>query len=64
MLSLPGPIVSAAWLSEHAGHPDLRIVDLRWALSGPGGREQYASGHIPGAIFLDLDPLILNFLAN
>ena len=28
MLTLPGPIVSAAWLLEHATHPDLRIVAL------------------------------------
>ena len=55
MLTLPGPIVSAAWLLEHAAHPDLRIVDLRWSLGGPPGRDLYAAGHIPGAIFLDLD---------
>lgn len=55
MLILPGPIVSAAWVSEHAAHPDLRIVDLRWSLAGPPGHELYAAGHIPGAIFLDLD---------
>lgn len=55
MLTLPGPIVSAAWLVEHAAHPDLRIVDLRWSLTGPPGRELYAAGHIPGAVFLDLD---------
>jgi thiosulfate/3-mercaptopyruvate sulfurtransferase len=55
VLSLPGPIVSAAWLREHAAHPDLRIVDVRWSLGGPAGRELYAAGHIPGAIFVDLD---------
>jgi len=55
VLTLPGPIVSAAWLLEHATHPDLRIVDLRWSLGGPPGRDLYAVGHIPGAIFLDLD---------
>lgn len=55
MLTLPGPIVSAAWLLEHAAHPDLRIADLRWSLGGPPGRDRYAAGHIPGAIFLDLD---------
>lgn len=55
MLTLPGPIVSAAWLLEHATHRDLRIVDLRWSLTGPPGRDRYAAGHIPAAIFLDLD---------
>lgn len=55
VLTLPGPIVTAAWLREHAAHPDLRIVDLRWSLTGPPGRDRYLAGHIPGAIFLDLD---------
>jgi thiosulfate/3-mercaptopyruvate sulfurtransferase len=32
------------------------IVDLRWYLGRPGaGHEAYLEGHIPGAIFLDLD---------
>lgn len=55
MPTLPGPLVTAAWLREHATHRPLRIVDLRWSLTPPPGRERYESGHIPGAIFLDLD---------
>ncbi len=36
--------------------PSLRVVDVRWLLGTPGrGRESYDEGHIPGAIFLDLD---------
>ena len=37
--------------------PDqVRIVDVRWVLGAPGrGREAYEAGHIPGAIFLDVD---------
>ena len=32
------------------------IVDLRWYLGKPGaGRAAYLEGHLPGAIFLDLD---------
>ena len=32
------------------------VVDLRWYLGKPGaGRAAYDAGHIPGAIFLDLD---------
>jgi thiosulfate/3-mercaptopyruvate sulfurtransferase len=53
--TLPGPLVSAAWLREHATHRPLRIVDLRWSLTPPNGRKRHASGHLPGAIFLDLD---------
>ncbi len=55
MPTLPGPIVTAAWLGQHATHRPLRIVDLRWSLTPPSGRERYHSGHLPGAIFLDLD---------
>lgn len=34
----------------------MRVVDLRWVLGAPGrGCEAYDAGHIPGAIFLDLD---------
>jgi thiosulfate/3-mercaptopyruvate sulfurtransferase len=49
------PIVDVAWLaSQRPGA--VRIVDLRWTLSGkPSGREKYEGGHIPGAVFVDLD---------
>jgi thiosulfate/3-mercaptopyruvate sulfurtransferase len=55
VLELPGPLVDLAWLRAHLDDPQLRIVDVRWALSGPPGRELYAAGHIPGAAFLDAD---------
>jgi thiosulfate/3-mercaptopyruvate sulfurtransferase len=50
-----GPLVSADWLRRNHGAPDLRIVDLRWYLDGRSGRDAYAAGHIPGAVFVDLD---------
>ena len=28
---------------------------MRWSLRGPPGRDRYADGHIPGAVFLDAD---------
>jgi thiosulfate/3-mercaptopyruvate sulfurtransferase len=31
------------------------VLDVRWALGGPPGRDEYARGHIPGAVFVDLD---------
>lgn len=55
MLTLPGPIVSVAWLADQLDHPDLRVADVRWALAGPPGREQYEDGHLPGAVFLDAE---------
>lgn len=36
--------------------PDLRIADTRFDLKAPGeGRRAYAEGHLPGAIYFDLD---------
>jgi thiosulfate/3-mercaptopyruvate sulfurtransferase len=49
-----GPLVSAEWLREHLGDPDLRIIDLRWYLDGRSGLDAFHAGHIPGARFMDL----------
>jgi thiosulfate/3-mercaptopyruvate sulfurtransferase len=50
------PIVSPEALRGDLARADLRIVDVRWVLGSPGaGQAAYAAGHIPGAIFLDLD---------
>jgi thiosulfate/3-mercaptopyruvate sulfurtransferase len=48
-----GPLVSGDWL---AAHPDeVRVVDTRWYLDGRSGLEAYRSGHLPGAVWLDID---------
>ena len=31
------------------------LLDVRWRLGGPPGRELYQAGHVPGAVFVDLD---------
>jgi thiosulfate/3-mercaptopyruvate sulfurtransferase len=31
------------------------VLDVRWSLAGPPGRSVYAEGHIPGAVYVDLD---------
>ncbi len=31
------------------------LLDVRWELGGPPGRDLYLEGHIPGAAFIDLD---------
>ncbi len=33
----------------------LVLLDVRWKLGGPPGREDYLSGHLPGAVFVGLD---------
>src|SRR5438270_11064382 len=50
-----GPIVSAEWLRRHVPDAALRIIDIRWYLDGRSGKAAYDSGHIPGAVFVDLD---------
>lgn len=31
------------------------VLDIRWRLDAPDGREAYRSGHIPGAVYVSLD---------
>ena len=39
---------------ELADRPADVLLDVRWALGDPHGREQYLAGHLPGAVFVDL----------
>ena len=51
-------LISVDELSDRLAMDDpfLRVVDVRWYLNRPGaGRAAYDAGHIPGALFLDLD---------
>jgi thiosulfate/3-mercaptopyruvate sulfurtransferase len=50
-------LVNVEWLAGHASEADLRLCDVRWYLptSGRRGSEEYARGHVPGAVFIDLD---------
>src|SRR2546423_14403312 len=50
-----GPLVDAAWLHEHLGDPDVRLIDFRWYLQRRVGRDEYLRGHIPGAVFVALE---------
>lgn len=50
-----GPLITGAWLAEHRNDPDLRIIDFRWYLDSRSGRAAYDAGHVPGAVFVDLD---------
>ncbi len=50
------PLVSQDWLAARLEEPRLRVVDCRFTLGDPlAGRAAYEAGHIPGAVFLDLD---------
>jgi thiosulfate/3-mercaptopyruvate sulfurtransferase len=52
----PFPLVSADDLLAAIGDPALRLADVRWFLGDPErGRREYGQGHLPGAVFVDLD---------
>jgi len=55
LLVPPGPLVDVPWLAAHAGDSRVRVVDCRWYLGGRRGADEYARGHIPGAVHLDVD---------
>jgi len=47
------PIVDAAWLAAHLD--SVVPADVRWYLDGRPGRAEYDRGHLPGAVFVELD---------
>ncbi|WP_213133613.1 3-mercaptopyruvate sulfurtransferase [Citrobacter sp. FP75] len=52
--------VAADWLVEHIDDPEIQIIDARMAPPGQEGRdvgEEYRAGHIPGAVFFDIEAL-------
>lgn len=50
------PLISVSDLKTRIDDPGVRIADVRWYLNEPGrGRREYEGGHLPGAIFIDLD---------
>jgi thiosulfate/3-mercaptopyruvate sulfurtransferase len=49
-------LVDAAGLAAELASPAPPVVlDVRWRLGGPPGVESYMAGHIPGAVFVDLN---------
>ena len=38
-----------------AGGRPPTLLDVRWRLVGPPGRDDYVAAHLPGAVFVDLD---------
>jgi thiosulfate/3-mercaptopyruvate sulfurtransferase len=48
-----GPVVDAAWTAAHRS--EVVLADVRWYLDGSPGRTAYDAGHLPGAVFVDLE---------
>jgi thiosulfate/3-mercaptopyruvate sulfurtransferase len=54
LLAGGSPLVSGEWLRAHLD--EVRVVDVRWYLDpGRSGLDEYRAGHIPGAVWLDVD---------
>ncbi|WUD69788.1 sulfurtransferase [Nocardia sp. NBC_00508] len=48
-------MISPGELREALADKRLRLLDVRWALGDPDGPQHYLDGHIPGAVFVDLE---------
>ncbi len=49
------PVITSRELAALLTSPEPPVVaDVRWSLTGPG-RADYEAGHLPGAVFLDVD---------
>jgi thiosulfate/3-mercaptopyruvate sulfurtransferase len=47
------PYIGAEELAEAL--PNVTVLDARWRLIGAPGRDDYEAGHLPGAVFVDVD---------
>jgi thiosulfate/3-mercaptopyruvate sulfurtransferase len=52
MLAVMPPVVDATFLDEH---PEVVLADVRWYLDGRDGRAAFEAGHLPGAVWVDLE---------
>ena len=53
------PLVSAEWLLDNISAPDIRVIDASyypaWTAEAGAGQAAYSRGHIPGAVYFDID---------
>jgi thiosulfate/3-mercaptopyruvate sulfurtransferase len=53
---MPSPLISATELAHLLRERrTVRLLDVRWRLDEPEGRPAYLEGHLPGAVYVDLD---------
>jgi thiosulfate/3-mercaptopyruvate sulfurtransferase len=50
------PFVPPDWVADRLGQ--LVLADVRWSLDGTEGRASYLRGHLPGAVFVDLETVL------
>jgi thiosulfate/3-mercaptopyruvate sulfurtransferase len=55
-LPVPPVLITAGELAKQLESADPPVLlDVRWALGDPHGHQHYLDGHIPGAVYVDLD---------
>lgn len=50
---MASPLISAAELADVLG--SVTVLDVRYRMGGPGGLAEFTRGHVPGAVYVDLD---------
>ncbi len=50
----PELLVDTAWIQEHASDETVRLIDVS------GNQEDYAAGHIPGAVYISVGAEMTN----
>jgi len=48
-------ITASELAAKLAAHEQVAILDVRWQLAEPDGRDAFERGHIPGAVYLSLE---------
>jgi thiosulfate/3-mercaptopyruvate sulfurtransferase len=52
----PSPLIDAdELLARLSSDEPVALLDIRWRLGGPPGREEYERGHLPSAVYVDLE---------
>lgn len=52
----PSPLIDAPDLAARLdGEDPPTLLDIRWSLARPDGRDEYLAGHLPGARYVDLE---------
>ncbi|MBE7732487.1 3-mercaptopyruvate sulfurtransferase [Devosia faecipullorum] len=56
---MTSPFVTSAWLAERLSDPNIVVVDGSWHMpnSARNAQAEYLDGHIPGAVFFDIDAI-------
>jgi thiosulfate/3-mercaptopyruvate sulfurtransferase len=55
-MTAPQPLITVEELmASGAGDGSPHLLDVRWRLGGPPGPQEFRAGHLPGAVYVDLD---------